>query len=158
MQHDRIPPHCSTYNSDVETFHNLIEREFYDIETFGSRAELLGKATAYQLYFNYQRPNTWREGKSPYQLLRDLASQISPKVLALPPLVVDTFLSTPREGGCADMDSPENIDPGATVKAASLHPGPRGRATPSHGPSGGGYDLPLLVKSGRLFPAKVLIP
>lgn len=85
MRHDRIPPHCSTYNSDVETLHNLIEREFYDIETFESLAELLGKAFAYQLYFNYQRPNTWREGKSPSQLLRELAPDLSPKVLTLPP-------------------------------------------------------------------------
>ncbi len=99
MQHDRIPPHCSTYNSDVESFHNLIEREFYDIETFNSLPEFLGKAYAYQLYFNYQRPNAWREGKSPYQLLQELAPKIDPQVLALPPLIVDEFLKTPSSGG-----------------------------------------------------------
>lgn len=126
MTHDRIPPHCSTYNSDVETFHNLIEREFYDIEAFGSQAELLGKACAYQLYFNYQRPNTWREGKSPYQLLREFAPGISPKVLALPPLIVDRFLRVPYP-----------VSSGYEPAPLARHPG-------------GGYDLPLLVKTGQV--------
>jgi len=146
MQHDRIPPHCSTYNSDVETFHNLIEREFYDIETVASLPELLGKATAYQLYFNYQRPNTWREGKSPYQLLRELAPHIAPQVLALPPRIVDTFLNTPLEGGCCGTGDAPIVDPKATVKVASLPRDRRSRRKPPHAPAGGGYDLPLLVK------------
>jgi hypothetical protein len=131
----------------VETFHNLIEREFYDIEPFGSRAELLGKATAYQLYFNYQRPNTWREGKSPYQLLRELAPGIAPQVLALSPLVVDAFLNTPIEGGCCDAGDAAIVDPRATEKVASLPRDRRSRRKPPHAPAGGGYDLPLLVNS-----------
>ncbi|MBI4381857.1 MAG: hypothetical protein HY574_11795, partial [candidate division NC10 bacterium] len=147
MRHDRIPPHCSTYNSDVETFHNLIEREFYDIETFASLPELLGKATAYQLYFNYQRSNTWREGKAPYQLLRELAPHIAPQVLALPPRIVDTFLNTPLEGGYAGQADSEIVDPGAPLKVASLPRDRRSRRKPPHAPAGGGYDLPLLVKS-----------
>lgn len=53
MQHGRIPHRCSTYNSDVESSHSLIERKLYNSETFASLPELLGKAAAYQLCFNY---------------------------------------------------------------------------------------------------------
>ncbi len=42
-QHERIPPAAHTYQSDVETVHRLIEDEFFDLETFRSRAEFLGK-------------------------------------------------------------------------------------------------------------------
>jgi hypothetical protein len=43
-QHARIPPAAHTYQSDVETVHRLIEGEFYDLETFRSRAEASGEA------------------------------------------------------------------------------------------------------------------
>jgi transposase len=51
-QHERIPPGAHTYQSDVETVHRLIEDEFFDLETFSSRADFLAKASLYQLYFN----------------------------------------------------------------------------------------------------------
>jgi len=38
--------------------HRWIEDEFYDLETFSSRAQFLAKAPLYQLYFNLARP--WR--------------------------------------------------------------------------------------------------
>jgi len=144
MQHDRIPPHCSTYNSDVESFHNLIEREFYDIETFSGLPELLGKAYAYQLYFNYQRPNAWREGKSPYELLSELAPTISPQVLALPPVIVDDFLKTLPSGGYSDMACLKISRPRANVKAVSLDK-EHMKAKMDQNRSQGGYHLPLLV-------------
>ncbi len=43
-QHARIPPAAHTYQSDVETVHRLIEDEFYDLQTFRSRAEASGQA------------------------------------------------------------------------------------------------------------------
>jgi len=66
--------------------------------TIAHASDLLGKAFACQLYCNYQRPNTWREEKPPYQLLRELAQQISPKMLALAHVIMDTFLATRLEG------------------------------------------------------------
>ncbi|MBI5379775.1 MAG: transposase [Nitrospirae bacterium] len=146
MQHDRIPPHCSTYNSDVESFHNLIEREFYDIETFSGIPELLGKAYAYQLYFNYQRPNAWREGKSPYALLRELAPDISSKVLALPPAIVDQFLKNLPPGEYSDMASLKISRPGPNVKAKILDKDHM-EVKMTQNPSQGGYHLPLLVRN-----------
>jgi len=61
-QHERIPPGAHTYQSDVETVHRLIEDEFFDLETFRNRAEFLGKASLYQLYFNLARPNSHKRG------------------------------------------------------------------------------------------------
>ncbi|MCM8796640.1 MAG: hypothetical protein NC923_01965 [Candidatus Omnitrophica bacterium] len=47
MTHTLIPPGRKTYNSDVETFHKLIEDEFYRIEAPTSLDDFLAKAYAY---------------------------------------------------------------------------------------------------------------
>ena len=62
------------------------------------------------------------EGKSTYQLLRELAPQISPQVLALPPVIVDAFLIAPLEGGHSAMDCLKIVRPRATGKAAFREP------------------------------------
>jgi hypothetical protein len=51
----------------VETFHRIIEDELYEIEDYANEIEFLGKAYAYQLYFNYIRKNRYRDNKSPAQ-------------------------------------------------------------------------------------------
>ena len=52
--------------SDVETVHNLIEMDFYEIESdsFKNRLDFMGKAYSYQLFFNLHRPNTYKENKN----------------------------------------------------------------------------------------------
>ncbi len=85
-QHERIPPAAHTYQSDVETVHRLIEDEFFDLETFRSRAEFLAKASLYQLYFNLARPNSHKGGLTPWQIIQQLA----------PRLPLDTLLASPR--------------------------------------------------------------
>jgi hypothetical protein len=40
----RIPPSAHTCRSDVETVHRLAEVEFFDLETFSRRREILAKA------------------------------------------------------------------------------------------------------------------
>ena len=71
IEHGRIPPRCSYLQGDVETFHNLIEDELYEIETYENPLEFLGKTYAYQLYFNYIRTNRYRENKAPVQILKE---------------------------------------------------------------------------------------
>ncbi len=39
-------------------------------ERYTNSTEFLGKAYAYQLFFNYVRENRWRDNKSPLQFLR----------------------------------------------------------------------------------------
>ncbi len=79
----RIPPSSPTWNSDVEAFHGLIEDEFYEIEEYRGREEFMGKAWAYQLWFNYKR-------KVPLEIFEEVPhGEISLGVFNLPPLIVD---------------------------------------------------------------------
>ncbi len=105
-QHERIPPGAHTYQSDVETVHRLIEDEFFDLETFCSRAEFMAKVSLYQLYFNLARPNSHKRGLTPWQIIQQLAPRLPLRVCLLPPILLDYRLdamrqdehSTPRGG------------------------------------------------------------
>jgi len=96
-QHQRIPPAAHTYQSDVETVHRLIEDEFYDLESFSSRAEFLAKASLYQLYFNLARPNSHKENKTPWQIIEHLAPGSPLDLCLLPPINLD-YLLIPHGG------------------------------------------------------------
>jgi len=71
MVHKTIPPAAYTYQSDVETVHNLIEAEFYELEKFNSPSDLLSKAHLYILWFNSVRKNSGKENKSPWEIERE---------------------------------------------------------------------------------------
>ena len=73
----------------METVHRLIEDEFYEVESFRSRKEFLAKAAAYNLWFNVARPNSYKEHKTPWEIIHKRDSTISPAVVALPPLFLD---------------------------------------------------------------------
>jgi transposase len=88
-QHDRIPPAAHTFESDVETVHRLIEDEFFDLETFRSRAEFLGKASLDQLYFNLARPNSHKGGLTPWEIIHQLAPRLPLSICLLPPVFLD---------------------------------------------------------------------
>jgi transposase len=95
-QHERIPPGAHTYQSDVETVHRLIEDEFYDLETFHSRAQFLAKASLYQLYFNLARPNSHKGGLTPWQIIHQLVPRLPLQVCLLPPVYLDYRLDARR--------------------------------------------------------------
>ena len=99
IHHDRIPPRASYLQGDVEAFHGIIEDELYDIENYANPTEFLGKAYAYQLYFNYIRENRWRDNKSPLQLLREKAPHLDEGILNLPPIRLEILLDEEPEGG-----------------------------------------------------------
>jgi len=99
IYHGRIPPGCSHLQGDVETFHRIVEDELYDIENYSNEAEFLGKAYAYQLYFNYIRENRWRDNKSPLQLLRERAPHLDEGMLNLPPIRLEILLDGGVETG-----------------------------------------------------------
>jgi hypothetical protein len=92
-QHVRIPPAAHTYQSDVETVHRLIEDEFFDLESFTSRAEFLAKASLYQLYFNLVRPNSHKEYLSPWQIIERLAPRSPLELCLLPPVFLDYYIN-----------------------------------------------------------------
>jgi len=89
--HRTIPPGAHRFQSDVETVHSLMETEFY-IERFKSRADFLSKATTYQNFFNYVRPNSGKENLCPFDLVS--RKQLNPPLdlLYLPPVFLEALL------------------------------------------------------------------
>jgi len=90
--HGTIPPGAHRFQSDVETVHNLIETEFYEIEQFTDRVDFMEKAHTYQLFFNLERPNTYKENKNPWQLSQEKRPDIPKEALMLPPVDLDALL------------------------------------------------------------------
>ena len=93
LVHGTIPPGAHRFQSDVETVHNLIETEFYEIETFADRTEFMEKANTYQLFFNFERPNTYKENKNPWQLAQEKRPDITKEAFMLPPVDIDALLN-----------------------------------------------------------------
>ena len=93
-QHERIPPAAHTYQSDVETVHRLIEDEFFDLESFSSRADFLAKASLYQLYFNLARPNSHKGGYAPWQIIQQLDRRLPLDLCLLPPVFLNYRLDS----------------------------------------------------------------
>jgi len=89
--HFQIPK--VTYNADVETVHNTIEFEFFDIEAFNSRDMFFDKATTYGLYYNLMRKNSNRGDRSPLETLMASREDFNPAVLTLPALDLDKLLA-----------------------------------------------------------------
>jgi len=95
-QHERIPPAAHTYQSDVETVHRLIEDEFFNLETFQTRADFLAKVSLYQLYFNLARPNSHKRGLTPWQIIHRLDPRLPLDLCLLPPVFLDYRLDARR--------------------------------------------------------------
>ena len=104
--HIRIPRGKPNVNADVETFHNIIENHFYDLEEYSDKVDFLNKAYTYQLVFNFMRPNSYRKGKTPLKTLSESGCQIDPAVLSLPPIILDyhsmLYLRKLNPSACAD--------------------------------------------------------
>jgi len=98
VKHRLIPPGCPTYNSDVESFHRIVEDEFYCAENFVDRADFYGKAICYQAYFNILRKNRGRCGKTPLELLRAHYPDAPAHIAALPPVDVSPIIQLPTPG------------------------------------------------------------
>ena len=91
-KHRRIPPASPTYNSDVETVHNLIEDEFYKVESFQSKQDMILKTFAYLIYFNNFRKNRNRENRTPKDIYREDMKNTWQNKLNFEPIIVDEFI------------------------------------------------------------------
>ena len=91
MRHDRIPPRQCTFNSDVESSHLRIEKDFYDLEEFPGGESLTIKAFTYLLYFNLLRRNKAKFNKTSYEIVRDEYPGIKSTIVAFNPVVLDDF-------------------------------------------------------------------
>jgi len=76
------------------TVHRLIADEFFDWESFSSRADFLAKASLYQPYFNLARPNSHKEGRAPWQIIQQLDPRLSLDLCLLPPVFLDYRLDS----------------------------------------------------------------
>ncbi len=94
IEQRRIPPRACYLQADVETFHRIVEDELYEIESYDNEIEFLGKAYAYQLYFNYIRKNRYRDNKAPVEILRERFPEVNEGVLNLPPIRLESLLDT----------------------------------------------------------------
>jgi len=101
--HRTIPPGQHRFQADVETVHNLMEQEFYEIERFDSRDDFLAAANHYQLFFNLARRNSAKENKTPWELVEGKRPAADPMLplLAVPYLdeLHDEILHSPPAGG-----------------------------------------------------------
>jgi transposase len=101
--HRTIPPGQHRFQADVETVHNLMEQEFYEVERFAGRADFLAAADHYQLFFNLARRNAAKEDKTPWELVCEKMPKPDPTLplLGVPYLdeLHESILHSPAEGG-----------------------------------------------------------
>jgi transposase len=89
QHHQTIPPGAHRWQADVETVHNLDEKDFYELEQFVDRKDFLEKAYSYQLFFNLERPNTGKENQTPWQIAREKEPGLSIQAAMIPPVFLD---------------------------------------------------------------------
>ncbi len=87
----QIFPGAKTSQSDVESFHRLVEDELYAVEDLSGLPLLLGRSRTYQAFFNHVRKNGWRGGKTPAMILSEAGSRVNPEALTLPPIRLETI-------------------------------------------------------------------
>jgi transposase len=90
VNHMYIPPGYPNANADVESSHRLIEDEFYKVENVKRKREFLDKAYTYQTYFNLYRKNSYKEWKTPKDIIREYNIPID--ILVLSPVIIDDIL------------------------------------------------------------------
>jgi transposase len=78
--HRTIPPGQHRFQADVETVHNLMEQEFYEIESFADRNDFIAKANCYQWFFNLARRNSAKEDQTPWELLQHKRPNANPLI------------------------------------------------------------------------------
>jgi len=91
--HHYIPVKAYTWQSDVETVHKLVEDEFFDLETFTSKADFWKKITIYWYYFNIARANRHKEKKTPLQIIMEQDSSIKKSIAVWQALDLTSVLS-----------------------------------------------------------------
>jgi transposase len=89
MKHYRIPPRRCTFNSDVESSHLRIEKDFYDLEEFRGVKELAINSFSYLLYFNLLRKNKAKFNKTSFEIVRDDFPGIKVTINAFSPVILD---------------------------------------------------------------------
>lgn len=88
-RHKRIPNRAWSYNSDVETVHNTIEKEFFDLENFTGLKDFHQRIASYQAYYNLVRVNMNKQYQSPWQIVHTEWPKMTIELAKLQPLMLD---------------------------------------------------------------------
>ena len=89
--HHFNPPGTPNANADVESFHNLVQKELFEREPLTSKDHFLRAVTTYQNYFNLARPISTKSYRTPLEVLKDKDKRLSEKLLLLNPVFLDTL-------------------------------------------------------------------
>ena len=82
-------PQGGTSQSDVETFHSLVEREFYNRRSFSSIQDFFLQTYQFIYHFNYIRKNSHKDWQPPIYFLNQDRPDTPVEVLDLPPIYLD---------------------------------------------------------------------
>lgn len=88
-KHNYIPPRMSNANADVESLHDTIEEEFFNLEHFKNRNDFFTKVQMYQNFYNFVRPNFSKKAKTPLQIITEDQYNINPSILFIPVVDLD---------------------------------------------------------------------
>ena len=87
-KHQTIPVGKKEWQGSVENFHDRIEDEFYDLETFNSLSDFLGKAWTFILYWNKDR-EILKLKKTPFALIKEKCHIFNPKIINFQPFILN---------------------------------------------------------------------
>ena len=72
IQHVYIKARTPQLNGKVERSHRTDQTEFYQLLTYTDDVDLNAKLEAWESFYNYDRPHTSLDGKTPYEVMRSL--------------------------------------------------------------------------------------
>jgi len=110
QKHQTIPVRRHRWQADVETFHDIIEREFFEVEEFKDRKDFMDKVYTYQLFFNLKRRNMYKENKTPIEIANQKRPTLTKDVAMIPTFDLD-YLAEQRfffltQGGYDVLSNP----------------------------------------------------
>jgi len=88
-KHRFIPPGKKNHQADVETIHERVEAELFDLETFASREAFFRKTSAWQLWWNTTRKNGYKANRTPDEILREERQERDFRIWLLPAIDLD---------------------------------------------------------------------
>lgn len=137
-KHRFIPPGKKNYQADVETVHERIEAEFFDMELFADRKDFFLKTSAWQLWWNTTRKNSYKANRTPDQILLEARPQRDARVWFLPALDLDALLAR-------RVNLAQRANPARRANPKTLNKSPTGGyyvpALPESADRAGGYFL-----------------
>jgi hypothetical protein len=87
-----IPVRSPTFNSDVESLHGRIEKEFYDIEKITCLKNLLLKSWFYMIWYNKLRKNRNKDNLPPAVILEKYNIKNIDYLVSTKPIFVDDYM------------------------------------------------------------------